>query len=77
MAMNMDDTDPLSRPARENRNSTGWVCENDHSRPFTDEPGCGAGDPCPVCNASCDPCTLPDVSGVIETVALVASEKKD
>src|SRR5947209_2850405 len=55
-----------SRPPCETCNSTGWICETDHTRPWTHEPGCGAGDPCHVCNAS-DP---PDVSGVIETVTV-------
>jgi hypothetical protein len=38
----MDYTGRLPRPPCETCNSTGWVCENDHIRPWADEPGCGA-----------------------------------
>lgn len=72
----MNYTGRSSRPPCENCDSIGWVCENDRTKPWTDRPGCGAGAPCPVCNSSTGPADPPDVSGVIETVTLVADEKK-
>jgi hypothetical protein len=75
-SMSVNYTGQPLRPPCENCNSTGWVCENDHTKPWTDEPDCGAGDPCPVCNRSTGAGDPPDISGVIETVTVVADEKK-
>jgi hypothetical protein len=75
-AMSMNYTGQPSRPPCENCNSTGWVCENDATKPWRDDPECGAGAPCPVCNRSTGASDLPDVSGVIETVTLIADEEK-
>jgi hypothetical protein len=47
------------QPKCERCDSTGWVCENHHDKPWDGSPrdcGCGgAGEPCPQCNVPANP----------------------
>jgi hypothetical protein len=49
----------------------GWVCENHQDRPWAPESerfdacGCGAGAPCPKCNAPSDVINVPETSRII------------